>query len=215
MSRTLSKFEDVADTPSRIKEPLRLVHFHPGYLRARAQAFVAAEEDSVVVAARTAAETAPGFRSWQHNSRTGSIVVQYEPGAVDSDDLLKHIATASGLSGVETDNATKSRTQMNRRELVGAFMDRIQNINGAIQDATGNRADLRELVPLALVATSAVSFMLAGGRGRLPSWHGALYHAYRIFMHWHRSEVKAREGTTAEAATDESPETGILQGLWR
>jgi len=215
MSRKQARREEVTEIPSRIKGPLRLVHFHPGYLRARAKAFEATEDDPVVVAARTTAETTAGFRSWRHNSRTGSIVVQYEPGAVDADDLLKHIAIAAGLSGVEIDNAAKSSAQMDRRELVVAFLNKIRNINGTILDVTGNRADLRELVPLALVATSAVSFLLGGGRGRLPGWDSALYRAYRIFMQWHRSEVRACEGTKVTASTDESPETDLLQTFWR
>ena len=71
---------------------------------------------------------------------------------------------------------------------------------------TGGRADLRELVPVALVVTSAVSLVVHTQRGRLPRWDSALYHAYRIFMQWHRTEVKDRESSTDESAKDESPE---------
>jgi hypothetical protein len=192
MSRTHPKHpkrEKNADDPPRINEPLRLVHHHPGYLRARANAFESTEDDAAVAAARAAAETTAGFRSWFHNSKTGSIVVQYEPGAVDPDDLLKHIATAAGLSGVEIDSAT----EMNRKELVSAFMDTVQDINGVIRDEMGGRADLRELVPVALVVTSVVTFVLHETRGRLPRWDSALYHAYRIFMQWHRPELRERD----------------------
>ena len=201
-----SKHEENGDSPPKINEPLRLVHHHPGYLRARAKAFESAEGEAVVAAARAAAESTAGFRSWSHNPKTGSIVVQYEPGAVDPDDLIKRIATAAGLSAVEIDSATNSATEMNREELVSAFMDKVQYVNGAIRDATGGRADLRELVPVALLVTSAVSFVLHEERGRLPRWDSALYRAYRVFMHWHRPEVRERESSTDESPQDESPE---------
>jgi hypothetical protein len=200
------KREKNADDPPKIDEPVRLVHHHPGYLRARAKAFESTEDDAVVAAARAAAETTAGFRSWSHTSKTGSIIVQYEPGAVDPDDLLKHIATAAGLSGVESASSTNSATEMNREELVSVFMDKVQNINGLIGDSMGGRADLRELVPMAFVVTSVVSFVLNDSRGRLPSWNSALYHGYRIFMQWHRREQRVRERSTDKSARNESLE---------
>jgi len=178
------------EPPKRMDEPLRLVHHHPGYLRIRADAFLQAEEDNpIVTAARTAADTAPGFRSWSLNPKTGSVVIQYEPGAVEADDLLKHIAKCAGFQGVEI----ATRTKANRQELVSGFLDTVQGINRAIDQLTGGRADLRELAPAALAAVSIISFVLNQNRGRLPEWSGALYHSYRVFMHWHRPEVRTRE----------------------
>ena len=178
------------EQPKRIDEPLRLVHHHPGYLRIRAGAFIQPEDDSpVVAAAQTAAETVPGFRSWSLNPKTGSVVVEYDPGTLDADDLLKHIAKSAGFRGVESSPGSK----MNRRELVSAFLDTVQDVNQVVRELTGARADLRELVPVALAAVSVVSFVLNEDRGRLPQWSSALYRSYRIFMHWHRPEVRTRE----------------------
>jgi hypothetical protein len=159
------------EQPKRIDEPLHLVHHHPGYLRLRAEAFVQPEDSSVVTAAQTAAETALGFRSWSHNPKTGSVVVEYDSATLDADDLLKRIAKSAGFRGVETSTGGKT----NRQEL------------------TGERADLRELVPLTLLALSVVSFVLDKDRGRLPDWNNTLYHSYRVFMQWHRREVRTRE----------------------
>jgi hypothetical protein len=116
-------------------------------------------------------------------------VVEYDPGTLDADDLLKHIAKSAGLRGVE--NSTSSK--MNRQELVSAFLDTVQGVNQVVSQLTGERADLRELVPVALAATSVVSFVLNKDRGRLPNWGSALYHSYRVFMQWHRREVRTRE----------------------
>ena len=99
-------------------ELLRLVHHHPGYLRIQAGAFLGSKEDSSVVsAAQIAAEAVPGFLSWSHNPRTGSVVVKYDPRILEADDLLKHIAKHAELPGVE--NATGKR--VNRQELIGSF----------------------------------------------------------------------------------------------
>jgi len=178
------------ERPKRIDEPLRLVHHHPGYLRIRASAFIQPEDGSpVVTAARTEVESLPGFRSWSLNPKTGSVVVEYDPDALDADDLLKHIAKSAGLRGVELSESLKR----NREELVSAFLDTVQDVNQVVRDWAGKRADLRELVPIALVATSVVSFVLNDDRSRLPHWSSALYRSYRIFMHWHRREVRTRE----------------------
>jgi hypothetical protein len=171
-------------------DALRLVHHHPGYLRIRAAAFVEPEDDSpVVAAARTAAETAAGFRSWTHNPLTGSVVIQYDPATLDADELLKHIARSASFPGVEVVAGSK----MNREELVSTFLDTVQGVNQVVSHLTGDRADLREVVPAALAATSVVSFLLNKDRGRLPNWSSALYHSYRVFMQWHRREVRTRE----------------------
>ncbi len=178
------------EQPKPIDEPLRLVHHHPGYLRIRAGAFIQPEDNSsVVTAARIAAETVPGFRSWSPNPKTGSVVVEYKPGTLDADDLLKHIAKSAGFRGVE--NLASSK--MNRQELVRAFLDTVQDVNQVVSQLTGERADLRELVPVALAAISVLSFVLNEDRGRLPQWSSALYRSYRVFMHWHRPEVRTRE----------------------
>ncbi len=181
--------------------PLRLVHHHPGYLRVRAAAFLRAEDNSPIVAtARQAAESVRGFRSWSLNPKTGSVVIQYEPGAIEPDDLLKHIAKSAGLPGVEVATPHK----MTREEVVSSFLDRVQGANQTVDHLTGGRADLRELVPAALAVTSVISFIVNDERSRLPHWMSALYRGYRIFMQWHRPEVRTRERAARQAEEREA-----------
>jgi len=195
-----------SEEPPGVDEPLLLVHHHPGYLRIRAGAFLQKDNASpIVTAARTAAEGVPGFRSWLLNPKTGSVVLQYDPGALEADDLLKHIAKRAGFRGVEI----ATRNKMTRQEVVSGFLDMVQGINRAADRLTGGRADLRELGPAALAAISVVSFILNDNRGRLPQWSSALYHSYRVFMHWHRPETRTRERVAREederaASHDES-----------
>ncbi len=180
----------LAEPSARTNGPLRLLHHHPGYLRFQAAVFLeAAVESPMVTAAESAARGVPGVHSWSQKPATGTVVVQYDPAMVDADDLLLHIAKSAGLRGVEL--ATGS--QAHRKELVSAFLDTVQGVNHVFGQLTGQKADLRELVPVALAATSVASFVLNENRGRLPEWSGALYHSYRVFMHWHRPEVRTRE----------------------
>jgi len=172
-------------------EPLRLLHHHPGYLRAQSDAFIdQKEKDPVVAAARKAAEGTPGFQRWAHNPKTGSIIVEYEPGELDADELLAHLAKKAGLSGVLVD----VHSSAHRKELISGFLTTVEEVNGIVSRTTEKNADLREIVPVALWAVSVVSFIL-GDRGgvRVPRWDSALYRGYRIFMQWHRREVREME----------------------
>lgn len=186
-----------------VDKPLRLVHHHPGYLRVRAAAFLGTDQESAIVkTARNAAESVPGFRSWSLNAKTGSVVIEYEPGAVEPDDLLKHIAKSAGLPGVEV----ATRHKMTRQEVVSSFLDKVQGANQTVNHLTGGRADLRELVPLGLAVTSVVSFIVNDERSRLPHWMSALYRGYRIFMHWHRPEVRTRERAARQDEERKAPD---------
>lgn len=175
----------------QLHEPLRLVHHHPGYLRAQANAFVGKrEDDPILSAAKNTAERAEGFRKWSHSPKTGSIVIEYEPGNFDPDRLLARIAKRAGFQSVIVDVRNKGH----RKDLVNGVLNSVREVNQIVSQSMGNKADLREVVPAALVGVSIVSFLLGDKRGgRLPRWDSALYRSYRIFMQWHRKEVRDRE----------------------
>lgn len=175
----------------RSKEPLRLVHYHPGYFRAQATLFTEpVNEVSGVALARAAAETTPGFRSWSHNPKTGSIVIQYQPGTLNVDELAEKIAAAAGLNGVVMD----IHNSLHRKELVNSLLDAFEDVNEIVYHATGKKADLRELIPAGLLINSVIAFVLGKNRGeRMPSWDSSLYRSYRIFMQTHKKELSKRE----------------------
>ena len=177
-------------------QPLRLMHHHPGYLRVQSDIFIGAADDSpLVTRARDAAEKVAGFLSWSFRPKTGSVVIAYKPGMLDVDEFLKHIRKGAGLRDVED----ASQTKMSRAELVGSILDSVKGINQIVSQATGGRADLREVVPIALAATSVLSFVLGENRGRLPNWSSAIYHSYRIFVQWHKPEIRDREKAARRA----------------
>ncbi len=169
---------------------LRLVHHHPGYVRAASEVFVGPEsKGSAASAARLAAEQTSGFRKFKHNEKTGSIVVEYDPRETDVDELLKQIAKRADIKGVVNDAHEKRY----RKDVVDGFLSTVEDVNHAFSELTLHRADLRELVPLTLVGVSIASFILNDQRGRLPSWDSALYRAYRIFLNFHREEIRRDE----------------------
>lgn len=183
------------EEPERRDRPLCLLHYHPGYLRIRADVLGSTAEDSSAVATvKAAVAELPGYRAWSHRPRTRSAVVEYDPAVIEADDLLQLIAKRMGLRGVER----ATRRKRSRQELVGAFLDAVHAGNRIVGRMTGGRADLREVVPAALAVVSVVSFVQHERRGRLPRWNSALYHSYRIFMQWHRREVRALERAARE-----------------
>ena len=165
---------------------LRLVHFHPGYLRIQADAFIHAADDSPLL---TGAKAAAGFSSWSLKPKTGSVVIEYDNSMIEADDLLKDIAKGAGLRTIDT----PASRHMTRDELVSRFLNGVQGVNQSVSHLTGDRADLRELTPLALAAASIVALILNKNRGLLPFWSSSLYHSYRVFMQWHKKEVGVRE----------------------
>jgi hypothetical protein len=181
-------------------EPLRLVHHHPGRLRARAQVFLHAKpSDPAVVAARAAVRTITDAGCFSHNPKTGSILIEYPPSSIEPDELLLHISAQVGLHGVLVDPSD----HVHRAELVNLVLDTIAGLNSTVQELTEGRADLRELLPVALALTSFASFLLNPDHRRLPRWDSALWWAYRVFLHWHAREIEAR---TAPGVTRSRPE---------
>jgi hypothetical protein len=168
-------------------EALRLVHHHPGRIRARARVFLDASADHpAVVAAREEAATAP-IRTFHHFAMTGSILIEYAPGALDPDELLERIAASIGCSGVVDDTTLR----LQREELVEGVIDTFRSLNALALEATGGRADLREIIPGMLTLASVAAFLSGGGgRGYMPRWEVALWFAQTAFHQWHPREIE-------------------------
>jgi hypothetical protein len=134
-------------------------------------------------------------------------VIEFDNSAIEADDLLKSIAKGAGLRAIETPASRK----MTREELVGGFLNGVQGVNQAVSHLTGDRADLRELTPLALAAASVAALILNKDRGLLPFWASSLYHSYRIFMQWHKKEVGVREKDARHREERDSGSNVLIQ----
>jgi hypothetical protein len=180
------------------REALALIHHHPGRLRVRAEAFRAGDAADRV---RAALDAEPGITAILHNPKTGSLLVEYQPGHADPEELLRCIAEAADL-----DMPTDERPRGKEPALVA--IDTTRELNELVHELTGQRADLRTLVPAGMAALAVYSFAVQGDR--LPRWDNLLYWSYNIFSQLHRREIDASAAAreAAEVAASRVHDSG-------
>jgi len=178
--------------PGDEREHLELAHHHPGRLRVRADALIDALD--VVQAIREDLDAVPGIVSVKYTAQTGSILIEYEPGLADADDIILRIADAAGLAP-PVDEATL-RAERARPALLA--IGATKELNRLTEEVTGGRADLRTLVPAALAGLAVYSFIEE--KNRMPRWDNLLYWGFNIFTMLHKREIdgQPREARVAE-----------------
>jgi hypothetical protein len=166
---------------------LELVHHHPGRLRVRARAL----RDDAELAARIAValEGMPGITRVTQNTRTGSVLVEYEPGLVEPDAIAQRIAVTAELLSPFDPRAAKPVFRP-----AGALIEGTRELNAIAEELTGGRVDLRSLVPAALAGVAAYSFAFAKGP-RLPRWDNLLWWSYSVFHSLHAREIARATGS--------------------
>jgi hypothetical protein len=172
--------------PTEPGEFLELVHHHPGRLRVRAEVL----RDDAELAARVtgALEGMPGITRVTHSARTGSVLVEYEPGLVEPDAIAERIAEAAQLISPFDPRAAKPVFKP-----ATALIDGTRGLNAIAEELTGGRVDLRSIVPAALAGAAAYSF--AFGKGpRLPRWDNLLWWSYSVFSALHARDIAGASG---------------------
>lgn len=185
---------------SALREALSLIHHHPGRLRVRAIAFRSERPDDPIVAivrVRAALEVEPGITAVSHKARTGSLLVEYQPGLADPEAILVRIAAAAGLDPPVDDASFRPRPPA----LIA--IDAARELNDLVHEITGYQADLRGLVPAGMAALAVYSFAF-NKEPRLPRWDNLLYWSYNVFSYLHRHEIDASrmEAFPGRAATE-------------
>jgi hypothetical protein len=181
-----------SNPPGETREALQLVHHHPGRLRVRAAAFRAVE--GPVGRVRDVLEAFPGVTRFSHRMRTGSLLIEYEPGLAEPDAILARIADVAGISRAEAG-------AVDRRDPGLFAIDAAREVNAIVHELTGFRADLRAMIPAGLAATAAYAFVQQKGK-RLPRWDNLLYWSYNVFVSLYRREV--------DGSTHPAPPAGTL-----
>jgi Heavy metal associated domain 2 len=171
------------------REVLTLVHHHPGRLRVRATTFREGEAANRV---QRALDMEPGITAVSHNAKTGSLLIEYQPGLAEPESILYAIAEAAGLEMPSDDGGAR------RREPALVAIDTVREVNSIVHEVTGYRADLRTIVPAGMAALAAYSFV-ANREARLPRWDNLLYWSYNIFSQLHRREIDGQQGADASA----------------
>jgi hypothetical protein len=179
---------------SASREALQLVHHHPGRLRVRATVF---EKDAPALAAvRARLDALPGILEVGHTATTGSLLVAYQPGMVEPDTIVAAIAEAADL-----DLPREEARDPRRPALIAIGVGR--ELNAAVEELTGRRADLGSLVPAALAGIAAYSW-LKHEDSRLPRWDNLLYWSYSIFRDLNKRAIaEAAISTTSDGVITE------------
>ena len=172
---------------------LELAHHHPGRLRVRSDALCesanAQDAGARLDLVRSTLSAMVGVRSVGFNPRSGSVLVEYEPGAVDPNALIDAVAVTAGLE--LPDDEVRAQRMHPARAAIGAA----RGLNALTRELTGGRADLRTLVPIAMSGLAAYSFIV--GKDRMPRWDSLAYWAFSIFQTLHASEIADREDHTS------------------
>jgi Heavy metal associated domain 2 len=158
-----------------------MVYHHPGRIRLRGTALE--RSPRIAARARDAVAELDGIRRVVHNAASGSLLVEYAPGATDADEILAKVA-ASGLR-------LEDRPPMPNapRAVVGAA----RGLNAQVFEATRGATDLHGAVSFALGVGAVTTFML--GRGsRWPRWDNLLYWSYTFFRDVRHRDFDRRSG---------------------
>jgi Heavy metal associated domain 2 len=162
------------------REALQLVHHHPGRLRVRADKFRVDEETVRLV--REGLDRFRGVTRTEHNLRTGSILIEYQPGVAEPEAILAFVADTADLDRYAPRIAPPVEPGL-------IAIEAVREINAISLELTGKRMDLRTLVPAGLAALGAYAFLEQRGE-RLPRWDNLLYWSYNMFTLLHRREIE-------------------------
>ena len=171
----------------RPAERLRVVHHHPGRIRVRSAVFRDGGELADKVRRRVAAS--PGFRALSHNPVSGSLLIEYQVGELDTEALLAEVAAEAGLAGVWDGLDGRGEPI----DLAAAIAQGARAVNRVVREATSDRADLGVIIPGALLAAAVASLIL---RPDLPRWESLLYWSFTFF----RDLNPSSEGAEGKAA---------------
>lgn len=145
-------------------------------------------------------EGTPGVRNVRHNTRTGSLLVEYDPGMADANALLSRIANAAGLG----EPLSPREARRARRSQANRAIDLAREANALTYELTGWRADLRLIAPVALAGAGIYSLVRNHPNSRLPKWDTLFWYSYNVFTALHAREIGEVEEAFKDAvdATD-------------
>jgi hypothetical protein len=161
----------LSDPP--VRDRLRLVSHFPGRLRVRAEMFRVMPDVADEVVARLRQE--PAVTGVQASRLTGSLLVTYDPTALQLPRLVQLIVRTGRLAGLEVDVTEDWKM----REPPGERARRtIGNLNEKMRAATGGRIDGRVAVPAALLLGGMALLRRAP---LMPNWWDLTFWAYSTF----------------------------------
>ncbi len=169
-----------------MSDRLHLVSHFPGRLRVRADTFRVLPEVAADVTQRLLEE--PGVAEVAGATRTGSLVITYDPTTVQLTRIVQLLVRLGGLHGLEVDVRTEEMDRLPRpgarvRDLLGAW-DRVA------RHAMKGNLDLRTAIPGTLAAAGLG--ILFFGKRRTPEWYDLLFWSFVTFVN-----LNQPDGTSA------------------
>jgi hypothetical protein len=135
----------------------------------------------------------PAITKTQASALTGSLLVLYDPAALQLPKLVQIIVLAGGLSGLEFDAANdwahKPPAGDRLRSAIGRF-------NEGMREVSGGKLDGRVAIPAALLA-GGMSLLFA--RPMLPNWFDLTFWAYTTFNNMNPAKAPRRQPTDGSA----------------
>ena len=166
------------------RDELRIVSHFPGRLRVRAETFRVLPEVADEVTTRLGEE--PGVVEVKSSRVTGSLLVTYDPRALQLPRLVQVLVRIAGLHGLEID----ARHDPNAPEDGARVRQALGLLNRALVGKSGGRVDLKVAVPGTLGSLGVA--MLLGGRRRVPEWYDLIFWSFVTFRN-----LNARQGGIA------------------
>jgi Heavy metal associated domain 2 len=177
-----------------VHDRLRLVSHFPGRLRVRAEVFRVMPEVADEVAARLREE--PAVSGAETSSLTGSLLVLYDPGALQLPRLVQLIVRTGRLGGLEVDDSHDWRQREPPGERVRLALEKL---NLRIRDATGGRLDGRAAVPGALLVGGLALLLRAP---IVPNWWDLTFWAYSTFHNMNPHPPRRSSPEPSDGSTD-------------
>ena len=164
------------------KDRLRLVSHFPGRLRVRAETFRVLPEVGEDVAQRIAEETGVLGASVSHV--TGSLLVSYDPRALQLPRLIALMIRMGGLHGLEVDSP---EAWMDAPSDGLRVREAFAKANDTIRAMSSGKVDMKVALPGTLAGAGLLMFL--SGNRRVPEWYDLIFWGFVTF-----STLNPREG---------------------
>jgi hypothetical protein len=155
------------------RDELRIVSHFPGRLRVRAETFRVLPEVAEEVSQRLTEE--PGVVETKASPITGSLVITYDPRALQLPRLVQVLVRIAGLHGIEVD----ARYDPGAPDHGVRLRQALGVLNRSLRGKSGGRVDLKVALPGTLGSMGIA--MLLGGRWRSPEWYDLVFWSFVTF----------------------------------
>jgi len=179
----------------------RVAHAVPGRVRVRLETRALADDRSSEL--RRALLTVPDVEEVQITPRTGSVVIVYDPEALDTHGLIDSLRRARLLAlDPPTDDPYAGRG-LPLSETARGIRRTFHGANVRLSEITNGRWDLRSVLPFALGALAIRQFVADSGALGAAPWYVLAWYAFDSFWKLNQEHVVVENDDDLLDETDE------------